>query len=195
MRVCIEGNIGAGKSELLKELLNTHKQNIRVEPVEAWSLLPRYYEDPSTYAFALQAQVLSSYAETLPKQDISTAPLFIERNERSSMEVFSKLLLDKGTMTEHQFSILCALYLEMPKVVPNVIIYLDLQPSKCLERIQRRGREFESGIDLQYLEELDRHYNTYLNSCKDDGIQVYRLSSDNTSVSDLGKKVLNMLIK
>jgi deoxyadenosine/deoxycytidine kinase len=195
MRICIEGNIGAGKSELLKELMNAHHQQIRVEPVEAWSLLPKFYKDPNAYAFALQAQVLSSYAEKKSLQNVPEQTLlFIERNERSSMEVFSKLLLDKNIMSQHQFSILCALYLELPKVVPDVIVYLDVPPSVCLERIKSRGREFEINIDLVYLETLEKHYNTYLKSCEDDGIKVFKLSLDNTTtIQDLGRQVFNML--
>ena len=82
----------------------------------------------------------------------------------------------------------------MPKVVPDVIVYLDVTPLKCLERIKSRGREFEVNVDLEYLETLDKHYKEYLKSCEDDGIKVFKLSSEDISIQDLGRQVLDMLI-
>jgi deoxyadenosine/deoxycytidine kinase len=190
-RVCIEGNIGAGKSEVLKSLKNLFNENIRVEPIEAWSLLKPYYTNPKVYAFALQAQIIASFAE---EEDLTGKRLFFERNERSSVEVFSKMLLDKKMITLSQFNLLCALYIEIPKNSPNLIIYLDVSPETCLQRIRMRGRECEEGIDLKYLKTLEGHYKTYMKSCEESGIPVIVIKAGDLKLSDqIAKEIMDII--
>jgi deoxyadenosine/deoxycytidine kinase len=190
-RVCIEGNIGAGKTEVLKALSNHHNENIRVEPIEAWSLLNKYYESPKTFAFALQAQIIASFAE---EEDLSEKRLFFERNERSSVEVFSKMLLDKKYLTLSQFNLLCALYIEIPKNIPNLIIYLDVSPETCLHRIRKRGRKCEDGIDMQYLKTLENHYSKYMTSCEESNIPVIVIKAENFKTpQDISNEIMRIV--
>jgi deoxyadenosine/deoxycytidine kinase len=190
-RICIEGNIGAGKTEVLKALKNLFDENIRVEPIEAWSLLKKYYENPKTYAFALQAQIIASFAE---EEKGSDKRLFFERNERSSVEVFSKMLLDKKYLTLSQFNLLCALYLEIPKNSPNLIIYLDVSTDICMQRIKNRGRECENGIDLDYLKTLESHYKNYLTSCEESNIPVLVIKAQNfKNPGDIAKEIMRIV--
>lgn len=201
MNITIEGNIGTGKSSVLQMMEKISESRcefdfhyeIRPEPVEAWTLLPYYYENKEKYAFALQAQIVTSYsASNNTLADLENSDTFSnkkehvivkERSASSAVEVFSAMLFDQGLLTETNLSCLRNLFMELPieKEQEKLIVYLDLDPEICLERIRKRNRPFEQSIDLEYLREVQKYYERYVAECEKIGIPVIRISSMKTT--------------
>ena len=157
MRICIEGNIGVGKTETLK-ILKNRGFDICTEPVECWNLLENFYENKK-YAFPFQMQVLASFCKP---SNLNSEISFQERNAKSGVRVFSAMLRDEKNMSDLQFSILCAAFLELNYEPPDLIIFLDLNSETCLKRIKERSRMNEHVIDLTYLEKVKNYYEQYL---------------------------------
>lgn len=190
MHISVEGNIGVGKSELLK-ILALRGHRIRTEPVEAWTLLHSYYKDPETFGFALQAQILASYANVEENT-------IVERSARSGLEVFSQMLQKQKKLSISQIAILSAMYYDLPLKKPNIIVFLSLEPAECLKRIEKRGRESERSVDISYLENVQEHYDLFLESCAtEEGVTVLRIPVDGlspTAVADAFENALGKLL-
>jgi deoxyadenosine/deoxycytidine kinase len=182
--ICIEGNIGAGKSEVLK-VLSLLGLKTRQEPVEAWTILPHFYRNPK-FAFALQLQILTSYAVNGDKDTL------FERSADSALHVFTKMLHDSGDISTEQFFLLRCIFRDIGHTFPKAIIYLDAAPSVCIERISNRARESESKISIEYLEQIQKSYFDFLDAYEKEGVQIFRIPSIG-SVEDIASKVLNIV--
>jgi deoxyadenosine/deoxycytidine kinase len=182
MQIQVEGNIGAGKSELLKEL-ELQGYSVHREPLDKWSLLQKFYTDKKKYSFSFQTQVLASY--------VALDCCIQERGPRSAIEVFCTMLSEDGYLSEEQLCLLCLNYLEMPYPTISMIIYLDLSPEQCLQRINARNREGESVITLEYLQRIHEMYGLYLQGCEEEGIRVIKINAEmyNEKQKELGLEI------
>lgn len=142
--ISIEGNVGVGKSTVLREL----RGSIREERVDAWTLLPAFYRNSRKYAFAFQLQVLASYADA----DVD----FLERSARSAYQVFASILHAEGFLDDSEMQILKTVSEHLPSSQNH--IYLRLPAAKCLERINKRARNGEESISLEYLLKLEARH-------------------------------------
>lgn len=140
----LEGLIGSGKSEVLKEL-ETRGFSVKLESVDAWTLLGQFYEDADKNAFALQVQILSSYAH----KDYEKSQI-IERSPSTALGIFAASL--NMSVTERVLLQYLARILPLPSA-PK-FIYLDAPVDVCLRRIKSRGRSAESKMTIEYLVSL-----------------------------------------
>jgi deoxyadenosine/deoxycytidine kinase len=152
------GNIGSGKSTVVKRLQSENKTNsinYFEEPLAEWGeWLDLFYSNQEKYAFSFQMKVLKDF---LFSKEYSKKPIVCERSPYESKVIFAKALLDEGKMNEKEYQLL-ADYHELIAWKPDVIIYLQASPEICDKRIKIRSRECESGIPYTYLETLHRNY-------------------------------------
>ena len=162
----IEGNIGSGKSTILKKLENLSNVEVVQEPVDKWieikdndgkNLLQHFYEDMNRYSYMFQTMVFKTRIEALSKPQEKQFR-FSERSIWTDRFVFGKMCLEDEKMNSIETS--CYKYWfefleEQFKPKPDGIIYIKCSPEKCLERIEKRGREEESKIPIEYLNTLD----------------------------------------
>lgn len=163
VRVCVEGNIGCGKSTALRAL-GRLREGVTVfeEPLEEWGeLLARFYEDPEQWALAFSLRVLLSMR--LP----GTAPgaCVVERSPLSARHVFSQLLFNEGTLSQEEWD-LYKEYWDVLGWAPDVLVYVHVPAEECFRRMRERGREAERDVDLQYLKRLEFQYETMLRYAK-----------------------------
>ena len=152
MSLCsLEGNVGVGKSTVLREL---EKRGVRVhqEAVEHWTLLERFYKDPVTFSFAFQNQVLSSYAATPPETQL------VERCADIALGVFVPMLQERDSLTEEEVTLLHEIKEALPLRPIRKFIYLQADVDLCMQRIAWRSRGGEEAISKQYLKDLDSQY-------------------------------------
>jgi deoxyadenosine/deoxycytidine kinase len=162
MRVVIDGNIGAGKTTQLGFLEKTGC-TVRREAIHEWPL-EEFYADPARWAFLLHTHILLT---NQPPPESNSLILF-ERSLVSSRWVFWEVLKAQGHVTSREDDIYSKLY-EKHAWHPDLFIYLDKSPERCLEHIQGRYQPGDQGaITLDYLQKLDAEYRKMLTTlpCK-----------------------------
>mmetsp|Transcript_23226 Transcript_23226/g.60783 ORF Transcript_23226/g.60783 Transcript_23226/m.60783 type:complete len:345 (+) Transcript_23226:79-1113(+) len=171
--VCVEGNIGAGKTRLIRELETLGADPI-YEPVDKWqevipgdksaNLLGRMYADPSRWAYLFQSYVLLTMMENhnapetedvrvMERSVLSARWCFIENLRRSE-------LIDAVEYEVYRrwFDLLMAA--QRPRI--DLIVYLRTDPEVCMRRIQKRGRTEEESTPLSYVETLHARHEEWL---------------------------------
>lgn len=178
--ISIEGNIGSGKSTLVDELKQRIKDPHVVfcqEPVDVWNdiketntgttILSRFYEDPTTYAFAFQMMAYISRISMLRKliKDNPGAIIITERSVETDRNVFAKMLRDQKHINELQYKIYLQWFDEFSEDTKvSSVIYVKTSTNRCVERILKRNREGES-IHKSYLEECSQYHDNWLKNC------------------------------
>ena len=161
-RVCVEGNIGSGKSAAL-ERLAALRPDLAVfpEPVEEWGdMLDLFYADPAAWSFAFNLRVLLSFVPPARAAEGGRG-VAVERSPLSCRHVFGQLAFNEGKMTQEEW----ALFKEYADVLgwaPDVIVYVHVPPEECLKRVEARGRPAERHVDADYLKRIDFQYETML---------------------------------
>lgn len=157
MKISICGNIGCGKTTLL-EYLREIGYDIVYEPVDQWSILDDFYKDMKRWSFSLQVQVL--YTFLMQKSEKKT--VIYERSAQESYNIFTTSLYNQGFLSKKEFELIKTMT-ETLAWKPDIVIYLQCQPEKCMERIVKRNRNCETNISMDYLNHLHDLYekNTY----------------------------------
>jgi deoxyadenosine/deoxycytidine kinase len=173
MRIAIEGNIGSGKSTVMKALADRFPDiPVFSEPVATWGdLLDLFYADPCTWALPFSLKVLLTFRDPGRHSEC-----LVERCPLSCRHVFTQTLFNEGTMQQHSYDLFKEFY-DILAWTPDVIIYIDTPTDKCLNRIHERGRlcETHGGIDIfEYLRRIEFAYETMLKFVSKD-IRVIRI--------------------
>ena len=148
------------------------------EPVLVWesfrdsvtgeSILKKFYKDPKAYAFAFQVMAYNTILQGLRKQvkENPECALFIcERSIDASRHIFTQMLRDDGLIDDVSFQVYMNMYDSNAAEFPlDAVLYLDVTPEVCLERVGKRSRDGEGGIGLEYLQECDKYYKKWLGS-------------------------------
>ena len=158
--VAIAGNIGVGKTmvtDLIGERLGWESF---YEPVDNNPYLDDFYADMRRYSFHLQVFFLSKRFElqrTILESGRSTVQ---DRTIYEDTEIFARILYRRGMMSERDYRSYKDLFGNMVSYLtpPDLILYMRAQPETILSRIQTRGRDFEKGIEPDYIRELHQSY-------------------------------------
>jgi len=171
----IEGNIGSGKTTLIKKLNENTNYEVIEEPVQQWlnikgdddkNLLGLFYEEPNKYAYLFQTMVFNTRLLSLDKPQEKNIR-FSERSIWTDKYIFSKSCIESGkmnTVEKNSYNVWFDWLEKKFNPQPSGIIYVKTSPKKCLERIIKRSRVEENSIPLEYLEELDMRHNIWLNN-------------------------------
>ena len=176
----IEGNIGSGKSTLIKKLKNYLKQQYQQfnviylpEPVKIWegikdsngnTILKKFYQNQEKYAFSFQMMAYISRLMEIKREIEKNANSIIicERSVWTDKNVFAKMLYDDGKIEEVNYTIYNMWFEEFVKELQlNAIFYVKTKPVKCAERVNIRNRDGEV-IPLAYLEKCNEYHEEWL---------------------------------
>lgn len=176
MKVCVEANIGAGKSTFLKaiEEQKLDKFNIIQEPVDEWintkdsdgtNILDKFYQDQDRWSFTFQMNSFISRVYKIEEMAEPNKINIIERSIFTDKNCFAKNCLESGKMSEIEWNIYKRWFDWLNSkfsVKPDFYIYLQTTPEVCLERIKKRSRSEESGIPIEYLKMLHNKHEEWL---------------------------------
>jgi deoxyadenosine/deoxycytidine kinase len=163
IHIAMSGLIGAGKTTLAAKIAEKLNLPLYREKVEDNPCLAEFYENPVANAFTLQISLL---AQRLGDQNQIAWNSKGAVQDRSLYEdlAFCKMLLKGGYMTQRQYDVYLELFnkvvWQLPK--PDIIIHLVTPPEQCMQRIVQRNRGIESGITLEYLQNLNNVYEEFL---------------------------------
>lgn len=162
--VAVAGNIGVGKSTLVDKLATHLHWNPYYEPVAENPYLKDFYADMRAWAF--QSQVFFLRHRLSMHLDLLADPISViqDRSVYEDAEIFAKNLYLSGQMDERDYSTYRALYQLFCDMLrpPDLVIYLRASVPTLQRRIAQRGRDFESKISDDYLQQLNGLYEDWV---------------------------------
>ena len=151
MRIIVEGLIGVGKSTFTTEASQLFKLKPMYESVEDNPFLEKFYnDDPKRWAYTLQMHFLyDRFAKHLPDHTISDRSIYGDIG-------FANILHADGVLSDEEHASYMKHFKTLTPFLPHVdlCIHLHVSVDQAMERISKRGREFEAQIPKSYLEKL-----------------------------------------
>jgi deoxyadenosine/deoxycytidine kinase len=164
--IAICGNIGAGKTTLAGKLAKHYGWKAMLESVEDNPYLRDFYEDMNRWAFHVQVYFLNSRFKQITQIRASEKITVQDRTIYEDAYIFAANLYKGGHMQERDYKSYQDIFESMIRFVhpPDLLIYLRADIPKLVEQIQKRGRDYENAIRLDYLRNLNNHYETWINT-------------------------------
>lgn len=164
MYIAVAGNIGSGKSTLTQLLAKHYGWEARYEAVEHNPYLEDYYRDIHRWSFNLEVYFLKERFRDLIDISKSEKTIIQDRTIYEGVYVFMQNNRAMGHLTERDFETYMELFEQMMTVVrkPDLMIYLKASVPHLVGNIQKRGRDYEQSIKLEYLENLNQRYDDFI---------------------------------
>lgn len=196
MHIAIAGNIGAGKTTLTKLLAKQYGWTPHFEEVDNNPYLDDFYEDMKRWSFNLQIFFLRSRLNQVMKIRESGKDVIQDRTIFEDACIFAPNLKDMGLMSSRDYDNYRAIFDLMISFVkaPDLLIYLKASVPTLVNQIQKRGRDYESSIRLDYLKSLNERYNNWADTYKSGKLLIIDVDNINfdENIQDLSK-VIDMI--
>ena len=190
MHVAIAGNIGAGKTTLTKLLSKHFKWEPQYEDVLENPYLEDFYDQMERWSFNLQVYFLNSRFRQILDIRESGKDIIQDRTIYEDAYIFAPNLHDMGLMTNRDFENYRSLFDLMESVTkaPDLLIYLRSTVPNLVKQIQKRGREYENSISIDYLNKLNERYESWVKSYKKGKLLIFDVDDINfvDNPEDLG---------
>ena len=169
MHIAVTGNIGAGKTTLTTMLAKHYGWSAPFEDVDHNPYLDDFYQDMSKWSFALQIYFLGSRFRQVKEIRESGKNIIQDRTIYEDAYIFAENLNEMNLLSERDYQNYSSLFELMKGFVsaPDLLIYLKADISTLTKQIAKRGREYESGISIDYLMRLNNKYEAWINSYKE----------------------------
>ena len=200
----LEGNIGAGKTTMMK-IIGQYFTSVEFveEPVSQWqnlggmNLLDAFYSDPERWGFSFEFYSMLSKIKALLNAANSDKPVIVIERSILSNRVFMDLSHELGKLEEIEYSMLMNTYhFYLQHVYPQLsgIIYLDTPVDECIKRITKRNRGEECTIERSYLQCIKEKMDQLCNSSTMNVIRIdgmYDCERDKVRVCQDMERYLN----
>ena len=167
--IAVAGNIGAGKTTLTEMLSKHYKWIPQFEDVDHNPYLYDFYEDMPRWSFNLQVFFLNSRLTQLLEIQNGTETIIQDRTIYEDANIFAPNLHDMGLMDKRDFTNYYTFFETLKSMVkpPDLLIYVNASVPTLVAQIQKRGREYEENIRLDYLKKLNEFYNKWIGEYKE----------------------------
>ena len=164
MHLAVCGNIGSGKTTLTKMLAKHYRWHAELESVEDNPYLKDFYNDMEKWAFHLQVYFLNSRFEQVKRIRTTQSTTIQDRTIYEDAYIFASNLHASGYMNARDYQNYLGLFHSMIDYVkaPDLLIYLQADIPKLVKQIQKRGRDYEDAIRLDYLKNLNKQYTSWI---------------------------------
>lgn len=184
--VAIAGNIGAGKTTLTEMLSKHYKWIPQFEDVDQNPYLYDFYDDMPRWSFNLQIYFLNSRLNQLLEISKGTETVIQDRTIYEDAYIFAPNLHEMGLMSKRDFENYFDFFQNLRQMVnpPDLLIYLQASVPTLVGQIQKRGREYEENIRLDYLKKLNEFYNKWIEGYKEGPLLIINVDQNKFAESD-----------
>lgn len=164
MHIAIAGNIGSGKSTLTELLAKHYGWEPKYEAVDYNPYLDDYYKDIPRWSFNLEVYFLKQRFKDLLDIAKSEKTIIQDRSIFEGVYVFTATNKEMGNLSERDFDTYMELFESMLTIakLPDLMIYLRSSVPHLVSNIQKRGRNYEQSIQLDYLKNLNNRYEDFI---------------------------------
>ena len=164
MYIAIAGNIGCGKTTLTNMLARHYGWEARFEAVADNPYLEDYYKDIRRWSFALEVFFLKERFRDLLRINEAKHTIIQDRSIFEGVYVFTANNRAMGNLSDRDFETYMELFEQMMHVakMPDLMIYLRASVPHLVANIQKRGRDYEQTIQLEYLQNLNERYEDFI---------------------------------
>ena len=179
MYIAIAGNIGAGKTTLTKMLAKYYGWEPRFESVSFNPYLEDYYSDIKRWSFCLETYFLKERFKDLLAVLASQHTIVQDRSIFEGVYVFVTNNYERGDLSQRDYETYMELFGHMKNLMrlPDLMIYLRKSVPSLIAQIQKRGRDYEQTMQIDYLKDLNDRYEDFIYN-KYEG-RVLIIDSDN----------------
>ena len=164
MHIAIAGNIGSGKTTLTTMLAKHYGWEAKFEAVDYNPYLDDYYKDIPRWSFCLEVYFLKQRFRDLLEISQETKTIIQDRSIYEGVYVFTANNKEMGNLSSRDFETYMELFELMTQVVkyPDLMIYLKSTVPHLVKNIQKRGRDYEQTMPLEYLDNLNKRYDQFI---------------------------------
>jgi deoxyadenosine/deoxycytidine kinase len=168
MHIAVAGNIGSGKTTLTTMLAKRYGWIPRFEPVDNNPYLDDFYADMPRWSFNLQVYFLNKRFKEVVEISKSKEVIIQDRTIFEDAKIFAPNLHEMGMKSDRDFENYSDLFDLMMSLVklPDLMIYIRSTIPNIVSQIQKRGREFEKSIRIDYLQGLNQRYEDWIKTYK-----------------------------
>jgi deoxyadenosine/deoxycytidine kinase len=166
--IAISGNIGSGKTTLTEKLARHYGWFPLYESVDNNPYLRDFYSDMARWAFHLQIYFLNSRFKQINAIRTSEKTIIQDRTIYEDAYIFAANLHSSGNINDRDYQSYLDIFNSMINFVqpPDLLIYLKADIPKLVQQIEKRGRDFEYSMRLDYLKKLNTHYENWIGNYK-----------------------------
>ena len=178
MHIGIAGNIGSGKTTLTRMLAGHYGWTPKYEAVTYNPYIEDYYKDIHRWSFNLEVYFLTKRFKDVLEISRSGETVIQDRTILEGVHIFAANNRDMGNISERDFSTYMELFELMMSLVklPDLLIYLKSSIPHLVGQIQKRGREYEKGISIEYLTGLNEKYEQWISGYEG---EILTIDADN----------------
>ena len=193
--IAVAGNIGSGKTTLTGMLAKHYKWQPHFEDVEHNPYLVDFYEDMPRWSFNLQIYFLNNRIKNLIDIRNGKDTVVQDRTIFEDAYIFAPNLFDMGLMTKRDFENYTSFFQNLKTLIkpPDLLIYLKASLPTLVDQIQKRGREYEENIRLDYLKRLNGFYTKWIDKYTDGPLLV--IDVDNCNFADKDEDLADVVRK
>ncbi|MDQ3186541.1 MAG: deoxynucleoside kinase [Pseudomonadota bacterium] len=176
--IVVEGPIGVGKTSLAERMANRLSAALLLEKPADNPFLEKFYVDIPRYALSTQlfflfqrANQLQGFAQMDMFTNVTVSDFLLEKDQ-----LFARLTLSDAEYDLYQ-QIYC--HVQPQALTPDLVIYLQASPATLMERVKRRGSDFEQNISEEYLWRLTDSYTRFFHQYKDAPVMMINSESLN----------------
>ncbi len=189
MHIAIAGNIGSGKTTLTKVLSKHYGWKAHYEDVDHNPYLQSFYDDMQRWSFNLQVYFLNSRFRQVVEIRRGNKKVIQDRSIYEDAYIFAPNLHEMNLMSTRDFENYSSLFELMSSFIqpPDLLIYLRASVPTLVEQIQKRGREYEESIRLDYLKLLNERYEAWISKYKQGKLLIINVDQlDFNKPEDIG---------
>tara|TARA_Y100001934_G_C12329427_1_gene764272 strand:+ start:791 stop:1405 length:615 start_codon:yes stop_codon:yes gene_type:complete len=196
MHIAVSGNIGSGKTTLTRLLAKHYKWTPHFEDVEDNPYLDDFYREMQRWSFNLQIYFLNSRFRQVKEIREGGQDIIQDRTIYEDAHIFAPNLHAMGLMPSRDFENYISLFELMESFVepPDLLIYLRASIPTLVDQIQKRGRDYENNIRIDYLNRLNERYEAWISGYDKGKLLIINVDENKfaNNPEDLGSIINNI---